>query len=68
MGYIYKLENEKSKADNTFQRILKDLPPDVNVILSVANAFIKREIYDYAEKTYLQGKNTTISVGFSFGF
>ncbi len=62
-GYIFKLQEKPDKATEQYKYVLKNLPNDRIQIVDVANAFILRKEFDYAEKTYLSGKE---KMGISF--
>lgn len=52
MGYIYQVQGNQKKADKYFKQAIKDLPPNRQVIISVADAFEKIQDYDDALAVY----------------
>ncbi len=56
LGYIYGLEGNDTKANSIYEGTLKKLRPDHQQIINLANAFLVRGLYGYAEKTYLEGE------------
>ncbi len=56
LGSVYKLENKISKAKDKFDYVVKKLPASESQISIIANKFIVKHQYAYAEKTYFKGK------------
>ncbi len=56
LGVIYKEKGEKEKSTEIFDEIIKELENNVGAITSVANNFFNRREFEYAEKTYLKGR------------
>jgi tetratricopeptide (TPR) repeat protein len=56
LGTVYKEKGEIEKANSTFDKVIKDIDRNMGAIVSVANNFFNRREYDYAEKTYLKGR------------
>jgi TolA-binding protein len=56
LGYIYKLQGETNSSHDQFEKAIKNLIPELTQIISLANNFISKQEFDFAEKTYLQGK------------
>lgn len=56
LGYVYKLENKNSKANDQFDYVVKKLPANESQISIIANKFLVKREYDYAEKVYFKGK------------
>ncbi|HNW50284.1 MAG TPA: tetratricopeptide repeat protein [Prolixibacteraceae bacterium] len=56
LGYILKEKGEIEKSNSVYDKVIKELPGNSGVIVSVANNFFNRREYDYAEKTYLKGR------------
>jgi tetratricopeptide (TPR) repeat protein len=52
LGYLYKLQNDISKAKKEYENAIKELNGDYNQSINLANAFKEKEEYDYALKTY----------------
>jgi tetratricopeptide (TPR) repeat protein len=55
LAYIYQLMGDKNKASRAFEKIIDDLPADINQINMAANAFRSRNLDDYAMKVYEKG-------------
>lgn len=55
IGYTYLLQNQQTKAEKAFKKIILDLPKDKNSIYTIANIFRSRGLYDYAIQTYEKG-------------
>lgn len=56
LGTLYKLENKPDKAKEQFEIVIKKLPDDQNEIIQIANAFLVKSEFEWAEKVYLQAK------------
>jgi tetratricopeptide (TPR) repeat protein len=65
LGYIYSLQKDEPKAKSTYQGAIKKLRPDPNQIIGLANAFLARRLYTYAEESYNEGDKL---LGGSYGF
>lgn len=59
LGYIYAKQDQREQAEKEFKKVIKDLPSDKTKIVVVANSFISKKEYDWAEKTYIEGKKLT---------
>ncbi len=59
LGYLYKKQNKPEKATSQFEKALKKFPNDQYKIRRLANAFISKKEYDYAEKVYLKAQENT---------
>lgn len=57
LGFLYATENQQDKAKEQYEKVLKQLVPNQQLINAVANAFIAKKEYDYAIATYLKGRN-----------
>jgi len=57
LGYIYSLQGNETKAKSTYQNALKKLKADHNQVIRLANAFMSKRLYEYAEATYTEGQN-----------
>ena len=53
LGYIYKIQNEKEKAETEFENAVNLLDGKRYSTIDLANSFLQRHEYDWAEKTYL---------------
>jgi hypothetical protein len=56
LGYIYSLQDDDSKAKATYQNAIKKIRADQYQIIRLANAFMAKQLYDYAEETYREGE------------
>ncbi len=56
LGYVYKEKGDIEKSDETYNDIINDLRPNRGTIISVGNSFFNRREFEYAEKTYLKGR------------
>jgi len=56
LGYVYKEKGEIEKANSIYDKVIKDMDRNMGAVISVANNFFNRREYDYAEKTYLKGR------------
>jgi tetratricopeptide (TPR) repeat protein len=54
---LQKQGNEKAKK--AFEKIIKDLPINTEIINRTATAFSKRELYEYALEAYKRGRSLT---------
>ncbi len=54
LGVVQLADGEKNAAHKTFDKIIAQAKP--NNILALGQAFEQNRLYDYAEKTYLQGR------------
>lgn len=55
LGYVYGRQGETGKATRQYEDILKDMPPERNQVIEVANAFLSRRENEYAIKAYEKG-------------
>ncbi len=68
-GCLYKLQNNPAKASEKYELAVKKIRPDQHQIIKLANAFISKREYEYAEKVYLKGRKMfSASGGYSFNF
>jgi tetratricopeptide (TPR) repeat protein len=56
-GMLYKLEGDDKQANEAYDKSLQKLPADRDKILDLGKAFVDAKEWDYALKTYTQGKN-----------
>jgi hypothetical protein len=56
LGYLYLLTDKPDKATKIFDGTIQEMKPTKAGISEVANAFTNRQLYDYAIKTYLRGR------------
>ncbi|WP_161889660.1 tetratricopeptide repeat protein [Pontibacter russatus] len=54
LGVVYQAAGDKGAAAKQFDRLVADATPEM--VTAVANAFMQNELYDYAEKAYLRGR------------
>lgn len=56
LGYVHASAGETTKATQLYEKAIKDVIPTEENIITLADAFLSRQEYDYAIKTYLKGK------------
>jgi len=56
LGNLYKIEAKEAEAVEQFDYVIKNLPSDKNVIISIANAFLTKREFNYASLCYEKGK------------
>jgi outer membrane protein assembly factor BamD (BamD/ComL family) len=56
LGYIYLQTDKPEKATRTFDDLIENMGPNRANITEIANAFLSRQLYEYAIKTYLRGR------------
>ena len=56
LGYNYSLQGNEPKSKSTYQSAIKKLKPNNYQIIQLANAFMNKRLYSYAETTYNEGK------------
>jgi tetratricopeptide (TPR) repeat protein len=63
LGYVFKLQNKLKDSDEAYSQAIAILNNDQNSYINLANIFMSRREYDYAEKTFLDARKK-----FSYGF
>ena len=56
LGFLYFVQGDNNKAKQQYEKAIKQLKPDQQQIITLANAFMSRQELDYALTTYLEGK------------
>ena len=56
LANVYELKGDNDKAKKTYSEIIKNIPPDINQVNLLGNAFMQRQQFDYAAQTYIQGR------------
>jgi hypothetical protein len=56
LGYIYLLTDKPEKATKCFDELIEKMSANKANISEIANAFLTRQLYEYAIKTYLRGR------------
>lgn len=56
LGNVYALQGNESKAKSTYQGAIKKLRPEHHQVIRLANAFLVKRLYNYAEETYNEGE------------
>ena len=64
LGYIYQLSGETQKAKQQYEKTLKGISNEKQQIISLANAFSKKNELDFAIRTYLKGRKNIIGESF----
>ncbi|MCF6365498.1 MAG: hypothetical protein L3J35_04785 [Bacteroidales bacterium] len=59
LGYLFKKQNKNEAAEKYFEKALSKVQNNSAQVRAVASAFIQRREYNYAEKTYLEGRKVT---------
>lgn len=67
LGGIYELQGKQSLADDTYRKAIKSLFPDIQQILNLGNKFIEIRKLDFAEQTFMQGRQLT-DANYPFSF
>jgi tetratricopeptide (TPR) repeat protein len=62
-GYFYKKQGNDTEAAKQYDHVLKSLPNERNAIIRIANAFIGKREFEYAQQTYQKGAKL-INYGF----
>jgi len=65
LGFIYKSQNNVDKATEYYDMALKKIPADDMQVRQLANAYISKLEYDYAEKVYI---NAADGIGNSYHY
>lgn len=55
-GFIFQSKSQQNEANEQFDNAIKKIIPDQVQIINLANAFISKREYEYAELTYLKGR------------
>ncbi|MBI4946925.1 MAG: tetratricopeptide repeat protein [Bacteroidetes bacterium] len=56
MGSLYKQANKPDKATELYETVIKKMTADQNEIIQLANNFLTKQEFEWAEKVYLQAK------------
>lgn len=56
LGYVYNEMGDPAKAKETYNGIIKNLPRSNGVIVNIGNTFFNHREFEFAEKTYLRGR------------
>jgi len=56
LGYLYKSQGKEEDANKQFETAIKKLQKNRNSVSTLANSFISKRLYSWAEKTYLKGR------------
>lgn len=67
LGYLYSISGDDKKAAKQYQSVIDNLSNNQQFTYDIANAFINRQLYDYAIDTYLKarkisGNNNSFSI------
>ncbi|GAB3542328.1 tetratricopeptide repeat protein [Pontibacter brevis] len=54
LGMVHQAAGDKAAAGKQYNNLLQNLKPEG--VIALASAFIQNELYDYAEKAYLRGR------------
>ena len=67
LATLYETTNQPDKVKKIYNDLLKNLPPDVNQVNMLANAFTQKQDYDMALQVLLQGRKILNGI-YPFGF
>jgi tetratricopeptide (TPR) repeat protein len=67
MAAVYEARGENEKAVKVYEDAIKNLSTDIGQINLLGNAFMQRQLYDYAVRTYLQGRKL-VNGAYPFSF
>lgn len=56
LGTLYELQGEQQKADEQYNKAIKNVKPDIQQYIMLANKFSEKGNYNYAITTYLNGR------------
>jgi tetratricopeptide (TPR) repeat protein len=56
LGLIYESKGEQDKASKVYEEAVRNLNADINQVNLLGSAFSKRQMFDYAVFTYLEGR------------
>jgi tetratricopeptide (TPR) repeat protein len=68
LGMVLKAKGENEKAEQQFDKAIKNMKDDQNAVRALANAFQKNNEFDRALQVYERGKKTGKSEGYSFDY
>ncbi|TAE88247.1 MAG: hypothetical protein EAY81_03140 [Bacteroidetes bacterium] len=57
LGYVYERANDPVKAKKAYEQVLTKLNPSYDAIMELAGAYKKRNLTEYAIKTFIKGRN-----------
>jgi len=57
LGDVFTDQGQSEKARKLYLDLIKDLKADINQVNLLANAFNKRQMFEYSIQAYLQGRN-----------
>jgi tetratricopeptide (TPR) repeat protein len=63
LGYVYLRAGDKDKAEKQFNTLLKQLPSADADIYEIADAFINRNLFEWAANTYLRARRNARNAG-----
>lgn len=67
LGFIYQQQDKPDDAADQFDKAIKNLPAEENMIRTVANSFINYQLYQQAIETYEEG-NKLLRDDFRFSY
>lgn len=56
LGYVYQLMGNAQKSKNSYNSAIKKLNTGQHQVISLANTFMAKQLFSYAELTYNEGK------------
>jgi tetratricopeptide (TPR) repeat protein len=67
LGTLYETMGDAEKGKKVYADVVKSLKPDINQINITGSAFMNRQMFSYAEETYLEGRKL-LKGAYSFSF
>lgn len=65
-GYLFKLQNKKEKSVEKYKKAIENMRSQRYEVIKLANAFLNKREYDFAEKTYIEGRKKIKEYNFRF--
>lgn len=59
LGYVYSKTKREEKAEKLYNQIIKKIESDAGQISTLANSFINKGLYQYAEQVYIEGRKVS---------
>ncbi len=67
LGTLYETMGDAEKGKKVYSDVVKSLKPDINQINITGSAFMNRQMFSYAEETYVEGRKL-LKGAYSFSF
>ncbi len=59
LGYVYSKTKREEKAEKLYNQLIKKIEADASQITTLANGFINKGLYQYAEQVYIEGRKVS---------